>query len=101
MNKEEGDNIARTMAANAMIVAQAQGAILNALLAVLRGENILPQSKIETVFSVAVASVDAMLVTDDAQQQAKRGLREVIAGMAQSFGITIPPATAAERPKSH
>lgn len=75
---------------NAMAITNAHGAMFNALLGVLRDNNILSPSKIKLIFLGAAAMVDEMQPADDMQRQAQSHMRLVIVEAAKGHGIEIP-----------
>jgi hypothetical protein len=90
-NKDDGDALARAMAANAMMVVQAYGAMFEGLLAALRENNALSPTLIKAIFLGAAAMVDEQKPTNDAQRQAHKGMRDVICRVAEGHGIEVPP----------
>jgi hypothetical protein len=99
--KNDGDDLARAMAANAMMVVQAYGTLFEAFLGALRDNNILSPAVIKAIFLGAAAAVDEQQPTNDAQRQAQMGMRNVIAHVASGHGIQIPPPGQTGMPKRY
>lgn len=91
MSSDKKVDVAMAAAANAMTTANAFGALFQALIGVLRDNNILSHSKIEIVFRGAAAQIDAMQPQNDLQRTAQHQMREMVERIAQGSGIEIPP----------
>jgi hypothetical protein len=84
-------NIAMAAAANAMTTANAFAALFQALIGVLRDNNMLTHSKIGLIFRGAAAQIDAMQPENELQKEAQRQMREMVERVAEGSGIQIPP----------
>jgi hypothetical protein len=91
MDTDERAKITESLAANAITTANAYAALFQALLGVLRDNNILSHSKIELVFRGAAAQIDAMQPQGELQKTAQQAMRNQIEQIAASSGIQIPP----------
>lgn len=84
-------NIAMAAAVNAMTTANTFAALFQALIGVMRDNNMMSHSKIEIIFRGAAAQIDAMKPDNDMQREAQRQMREMVARVAEGAGIQIPP----------
>jgi len=103
MNDSDEAKISTAMAAaaNAMTTANAFAALFQALIGVLRDNNVLSHSKIGIVFRGAAAQIDAMQPQNEIQKAAQTQMREMVSAVARGAGIEIPPPGETGIPRRH
>lgn len=101
MNTAERAKIAQEFAANATTTARAYGLLFESLLACLKDNNILSDSKIKLVFLGAAATIDEMQPQNELQSTAQRAMRDTVVHSALAFGIQIPPPGQTGMPRRH
>jgi len=86
----EAAGVSRNIAGNALMSVYAQGAILEALIATLCENDILPRAKLPGVFLGAAALVEPTEAADERQREMARAMREIIRRVAEGHGVEVP-----------
>lgn len=92
---------AQDIAARAMVTAQVQGVIFDALISVLRDSGFIPHDAVERVYLFAAAVIDDSDPKSEIERQTVVSMREVVERVASSFGVTIPPPGQIAMPRKH
>ena len=83
--------VAQQFAARALVTAQTQGIIFEALIGVLRDSGFMPQDAIARVFLGAAAVIDASDQSTAVSAETARSMRDLIARIARGSRVTLPP----------
>jgi len=97
----ERAKFAQQAALTALTTAQALGTILESVLATLHAKTIIPPDDLKRVFLGAAAAVDDLKPSNDVERGAQEHMRQVVAQIAMSLHIEIPPPGQTGMPRKH
>ena len=94
-------SVAHMVCQQTMVSVATVGQMFEALLGLLRDNQLISPSDLEAMFHGVAARIDAKDITDPYVQIAKEAMRRIVEEVAGRAGVQIPPSGEVRMPERH